>query len=165
MPFDVFADKFIDIYKTQFIATIGGGVLGALVGRARTLGPRISELETTGTFSMVALGACSYALIANSIAPTLLPLVSGISMGVGFLAGALIFRDSSALEGTTSAALVWTVASAGLAIGCGLYELGLSTMVYLSLLIWLHEHDYPDFRLLGIMKRKRRNKQKTSEDS
>ena len=163
MDIDFSFIKLADLFRTQAFAALGGGVLGAFVGRARTLGPKINELETTGTFSLVALGACTYGQIANSVPPTIMPIVSGTCMGVGFLAGSLITRDSESLEGTTSAALIWTVASAGLAVGCSIYELATVDLIYLSFIVWLHEHDYPDFRLLGIMKRKRRSPRAASK--
>ena len=147
-------DLLLDFYLYLLFAAVGGGVIGAVVGRARTLGPRINEIETIGTFGMVALGACTFGLIATHVPTSLAPMVSGISTGIGFLAGTMIFRNSENLEGTTTAALVWTLASAGLAVGCGLLELALANVCYLAWLLWLHEQEYPDFRFLGIVRKR-----------
>ena len=45
----------------------------------------------------------------------------GVISGIGFLGGGAIMRQGMNIKGLTSAAIIWTAASLGLAIGAGLY--------------------------------------------
>ena len=54
-------------------------------------------------------------------------VAAGIVVGVGFLGAGAIIRGQAGVTGLTTAASIWVVAGVGLAVGCGLYLLGLIT--------------------------------------
>ncbi len=57
-------------------------------------------------------------------------IAAGVVVGVGFLgAGTILHGEGGIVAGLTTAATVWTVAAIGLAIGSGLYLVGVVTSV------------------------------------
>ncbi len=52
-------------------------------------------------------------------------VISGIISGVGFIGGGTILRESE-VKGLTSAATIWMTSALGIAVGCGLWQLGLA---------------------------------------
>ncbi|MGB3652897.1 MAG: MgtC/SapB family protein [Rivularia sp. (in: cyanobacteria)] len=52
-------------------------------------------------------------------------VISGIISGVGFIGGGTILRQSE-VKGLTSAATIWVTSALGIAVGCGLWQLGLA---------------------------------------
>jgi putative Mg2+ transporter-C (MgtC) family protein len=85
-----------------------------------------------GTFTYVAVGACTLAITAvswNSENP--LPLLSAIVTGIGFLGAGAMIRAGERIIGATTAAGIWLFAIFGLTIGTGEYLLG--GLMYLSM--------------------------------
>ena len=65
-------------------------------------------------------------------------IASGVISGIGFLGGGAIMKTGLNIRGLTSAAVIWTSASMGLAIGAGLYiQVGVSLFLVLVLLVGL----------------------------
>ncbi len=61
-------------------------------------------------------------------------IAAQIVSGVGFLGAGIIFRDKGAVRGLTTAAGIWTTSAVGMAIGSGMYALGLFVSVMIVLL-------------------------------
>ena len=59
-------------------------------------------------------------------------VISGIISGVGFIGGGTILRQSE-VKNLTSAATIWVSAALGIAVGCGLWQLGLAG----ALIAWI----------------------------
>jgi putative Mg2+ transporter-C (MgtC) family protein len=59
-------------------------------------------------------------------------VISGIISGVGFIGGGTILRGTQ-IKGLTSAATIWVSATLGIAVGCGLWKLGLAG----ALITWI----------------------------
>lgn len=59
-------------------------------------------------------------------------VISGIVSGVGFIGGGTILRESE-VKGLTSAATIWMTSALGIAVGCGLWQLGLAG----ALITWI----------------------------
>ena len=61
--------------------------------------------------------------------------------GISFLGAGVIFKNGSAIRGLTTAAVLWFTAGIGLAVGAGLFWIGIAAalMVFI-LLIVLHRH-------------------------
>lgn len=108
-------------------------VFGALVGWERERKARPAGLRT---HILVALGSAGFTLVAMQmiddflVTPgTPLPIdpakiIAGIVGGVGFLGAGSIFRSKDGgIEGMTTAAGIWVVASVGVASGAGYYVL------------------------------------------
>ena len=68
-------------------------------------------------------------------------LAAQIITGVSFLGAGIIFRNGNTIKGLTTAAGIWATAGIGLAIGSGMYILGiLTTAVGAVIQIIMHRH-------------------------
>lgn len=57
-------------------------------------------------------------------------IAAGVVVGVGFLgAGTILHGEGGIVAGLTTAATIWTVAAIGLALGSGLYLIGVVTAI------------------------------------
>ncbi len=66
-------------------------------------------------------------------------MAQGIVTGVGFLGAGIIYFQRGMLKGLTTAAGIWAVSGIGMAIGGGMYVIGISaTVIVLLLQIILH---------------------------
>ena len=85
---------------------------------------------------LVSLGAATFVLIGIQIgtveesANSVSRIIQGITAGVGFLgAGEIITQVQQSgeikVQGLTSAAAIWVSAALGVAVGCGLWAIGL----------------------------------------
>lgn len=67
-------------------------------------------------------------------------IASLVVSGVGFLGAGVIFRNGSSIKGLTTAAGIWATAAVGLAIGSGLYVIGIvGTVVIVIIQILMHK--------------------------
>ncbi len=61
-------------------------------------------------------------------------MAQGIVTGVGFLGAGLIYLQRGAINGLTTAAGVWAVSGIGMAIGAGMYVVGISSAIIVLLI-------------------------------
>ena len=153
---------FLDALLVLLAASISGGVLGARIGRSTILGQSISELQTIGTFGVVMVGAALYGLLGHRVPPESYQLLAGTATGLGFLAGAVIFRSKLDVQGTTTAALLWSSSAIGNAFGFQQWDLAIAGTLFLLVMIWFHEHRYPDLRLIDELNARIRGKKSGS---
>ncbi len=117
-------------------------VLGGAVGIERSLAGKTAGMRT---YALVAMGSALFVIIADLVTRQYLALgirnfdplrvASQIVVGIGFLgAGLIIFKDHK-VSGLTTAAGVWVSSGIGMAVGYGLYTLGLFVSI-LTLLIF-----------------------------
>ena len=67
-------------------------------------------------------------------------IAAQIVTGVGFLGAGMIFIQKNAIIGLTTAAGVWATAGIGMAIGCGMYFLGIVSAVIIILVqLFIHK--------------------------
>lgn len=116
--------------------------LGGFIGWERERHGREAGVRTYGA---VALGACVFALIAAHVPSGNNPhvIAAGVVTGVGFLGAGVILREGGTIVGLTTAATLWSTASVGLAVGYGMYILG----ILVSILVFglLAVHDLPSW--------------------
>jgi putative Mg2+ transporter-C (MgtC) family protein len=97
-------------------------VLGGLVGLEREWNHKSAGVRTN---LLICMGAAFFTLLSAVLAGDLSPnkgqVASNIVQGIGFLGAGLILHNKSRINGLTSAASVWVVASIGMACGAGLY--------------------------------------------
>ncbi len=112
-----------------FIATL----LGAIIGYERKLRVKEAGLRT---HAIVSLGACLMMLVSifafedgdkGRIA-------AQIVSGVGFLGAGMIMFKRQSVHGLTTAAGIWVTAGIGMAIGAGMYVLGVGGAVLVILI-------------------------------
>lgn len=67
-------------------------------------------------------------------------IAAQIVTGVGFLGAGMIFIQKNAIVGLTTAAGVWATAGIGMAIGCGMYFLGIvSSVIIIIVEMFIHK--------------------------
>eukprot|EP00441_Pelagodinium_beii_P018321 CAMPEP_0197665686 /NCGR_PEP_ID=MMETSP1338-20131121/60120_1 /TAXON_ID=43686 ORGANISM="Pelagodinium beii, Strain RCC1491" /NCGR_SAMPLE_ID=MMETSP1338 /ASSEMBLY_ACC=CAM_ASM_000754 /LENGTH=224 /DNA_ID=CAMNT_0043244565 /DNA_START=77 /DNA_END=751 /DNA_ORIENTATION=+ len=99
-------------------------VLGALIGLERRESNRGAGIRT---MSLVSLGACIFTLgsmfaFEDGTQKWDASRVSAaLPSGVGFLGGALIFKDAGTIKGLTTACGVWLSCAVGMVCGGGMY--------------------------------------------
>lgn len=121
------------------IRIIASMILGAIIGIDRGAKKRGGGARTTMT---VCLGATMVMLIEQffqymypgETEPT--RMAAQVISGVGFLGAGSILISGHQIKGLTSAASIWTCASIGLAVGCGLVDL--AVILTLLWVIGLH---------------------------
>ena len=81
-------------------------------------------------------------------------LAAQIISGVSFLGAGIIFRNGNSVKGLTTAAGIWATAGIGLAIGAGMYIIGIfSTAVVAAIQIIMHKITIgADAMVLGHLK-------------
>ncbi len=68
-------------------------------------------------------------------------IASNVITGVGFLGAGVIFVRDISIKGLTTAAGIWTTASVGLAIGAGMYTVGIgATIVMIIFQLFFHKY-------------------------
>lgn len=101
-----------------FIAAL----LGAIVGLERELRDQDAGV---GTFALVGLGACAFAIMSYYMADApgsdKTRIAASVASGIGFLGAGIILHRRNQIKGLTTAAALWTVSGVGLAVGFGLY--------------------------------------------
>jgi len=133
-------------------------LLGFLIGLERELAGRPAGVRT---HALAALGAATFALISVEAFPGSDParVAAGVVTGLGFLGAGMIMKDggNQGVQGLTTAAGIWAVGAVGLAVGSGLYLLGVSSAVLVGLLL-------ASERLLNSAERLERRRQKRSKE-
>lgn len=70
----------------------------------------------------------------NNIRVDVSRVAAGIVTGVSFLGAGTIFMRKESVNGLTTAAGIWAVAAVGMAIGCGMYTVGITLTVLITLI-------------------------------
>ena len=91
------------------------------------------------TMALIAAGSCMFTglglipFFGKTVDPT--RIAAQIVTGVGFLGAGSILRLGEDVRGLTTAAMIWVVASLGMAVGFGFYALAIVTgaMVIITL--------------------------------
>jgi putative Mg2+ transporter-C (MgtC) family protein len=100
---------------------------GAIIGWERETKSKPAGLRTN---MLVCFGSALVVLIPIQIGAAEQNLdvlgraISGVISGIGFIGGGTILRNSR-VQGLTSAAAIWVSSALGIAVGCGLWLLGL----------------------------------------
>ena len=116
-------------------------ICGASIGYERSLRQKEAGLRT---HIILALGAClamivskyGFADIAEMGAMKTSDgarIAAQVISGVGFLGAGVIFVRGGSVKGLTTAAGIWTTSSVGLAIGAGIYEVGVIATFFMVL--------------------------------
>lgn len=69
-------------------------------------------------------------------------IASQIVSGVSFLGAGVIFHSNNGVKGLTTAAGIWATAGIGMAVGSGMYVMGIVTTIIIIMFQWfVHKHD------------------------
>ena len=67
-------------------------------------------------------------------------IAAAVVSGIGFLGAGAIFRNKNAVKGLTTAAGLWATAGIGLAVGSGMYWLGIVAAAIICIMQYLMHH-------------------------
>ena len=124
------------------IRVMAAAVLGAAIGYERDVRTKSAGIRT---HVLVALGSALFMIISiygfkDVKQFDAARVAAGVVTGIGFLGGGIIIKlQKSHIIGLTTAAGLWVTAAIGLAVGCGMFELGiLCTVVTIICLEAMH---------------------------
>ena len=139
-------NDYILIQLEYIVRVLVAGFCGAMIGYERK-----NKLKEAGirTHFIVALTSALIIIISKygfydivgtpGIGLDPARVAAQVVSGVGFLGAGLIFIRNQSISGLTTAAGMWATAGIGLAIGCGLYLLGIvSSIIILIAQFLLH---------------------------
>jgi len=106
-----------------------------------------------GTFSFVAIGACSLGVTAMLISPdSPFGLLAAIVSGIGFLGAGALIRSSDRVFGFTTAASIWILSIFGLTMGIGEFLVG--GILYASIWVILGVDKILEIKGIGTYQKK-----------
>jgi putative Mg2+ transporter-C (MgtC) family protein len=111
-------------------AIIAGGLIGWTHIRVHrdNVGFRTYAAVCMAAAGFTSMSAFLY-LVTGADAP--LNDIAAIADGVGFISGAVIYKDLKRIRGLSTGATLWATASVGAAIGLGMLLIGLTVTVFL----------------------------------
>lgn len=118
-----------DIYYI-LLKLVAAILLGGAIGVERTVVHKNAGIRT---YSLVAMGSALFVVISQLVGQQYtgainfdpLRVASQIVVGIGFLGAGLIIFQENKLQGLTTAAGLWVAGGVGMAVGFGLFALGL----------------------------------------
>jgi uncharacterized membrane protein YhiD involved in acid resistance len=120
---------------TALLRIVLAGFLGGLIGLERELAGKAAGIRTYG---LVGVGSAMFTVVAiyGFGAPEYASRIIGsIIIGIGFLGAGTILHTKVNIVGLTTAAGLWVVAGVGMAIGSGLYLIGVGAGVTVFILL------------------------------
>ena len=112
------------------------GILGAIIGldreyRAKEAGYRTHFLVSLGSALIMIVSQYGFQEIIKENSVTLDPsrVAAQVVSGIGFIGAGTIILQKQIARGLTTAAGIWATAGIGLAVGAGMYAIGIATTV------------------------------------
>ena len=123
--------------NTEFILRLFiAGILGSIIGldreyRAKEAGYRTHFLVALGSALIMIVSQHGFSEILDTPNVNLDPsrIASQVVTGIGFIGAGTIILHKQIVRGLTTAAGIWATSGIGLAIGAGMYELGISATI------------------------------------
>ena len=125
------------IMTTEFILRLFlAGIMGAVIGldreyRAKEAGYRTHFLVSLGSALIMIVSQHGFGEILDTPNVNLDPsrIASQVVTGIGFIGAGTIILHKQIVRGLTTAAGIWATSGIGLAIGAGMYTLGISATI------------------------------------
>ena len=122
---------------TEFILRLFlAGIMGAVIGldreyRAKEAGYRTHFLVSLGSALIMIVSQHGFGEILDTPNVNLDPsrIASQVVTGIGFIGAGTIILHKQIVRGLTTAAGIWATSGIGLAIGAGMYTLGISATI------------------------------------
>jgi len=109
----------------EIIRLLVAAVLGGAVGLERELNHKPAGIRTN---MLICLGAALFTILSYEMASAFggdhTRIAAQIIPGIGFIGAGVVIRERGTVIGITSAATIFVVASIGMAVGAGLYGIG-----------------------------------------
>jgi putative Mg2+ transporter-C (MgtC) family protein len=105
-------------FSTFAIRIVVAFLLGIAIGLERQYRQRMAGLRTN---ALVAVGAALFSSISILMGPNVnqTQIAAYVVSGIGFLAGAVIFKEGFTISGLNTAATMWATAAVGTMCGSG----------------------------------------------
>lgn len=136
MPLDFDLNTLLnDPQMTALLRIVIAGMVGGLIGLERELAGKAAGIRTYG---LVGVGSAMFTVVAIYGFGTpdyASRIVGSIIIGIGFLGAGTILHTKLNIVGLTTAAGLWVVAGVGMAIGSGLYLIGIGAGVTVFILL------------------------------
>lgn len=155
---------------------VAAGICGAIIGLERS--KRLKEAGVR-THCVVAVAAALIMVLSKHGFADLgvgdpARLAAQIVSGIGFLGAGVIFKNGNVVRGITTAAGIWAVSAIGMALGAGMYIIGIFTTAFMILVQFiLHKiplandaHNTSELKIVMVDTEKSREflKRKLKED-
>lgn len=122
---------------TEFVLRLFiAGILGSIIGldreyRAKEAGYRTHFLVSLGSALLMIVSQHGFGGILDTPNVNLDPsrIASQVVTGIGFIGAGTIILHKQTVRGLTTAAGIWATSAIGLAVGAGMYELGISATI------------------------------------
>ncbi len=137
---------------SDVISLLAAAFLGGVIGLERELRGKPAGLRTN---IIICLGSCIFTIISTSLSGSDPGRIAAqVVTGIGFLGAGAIIHSGIGIQGLTTAAGIWIVASIGMACGARMYFLAF-VAAFLTLIALL---------LLSPLERKFRKDQTGRDD-
>ncbi len=147
---EYFNSQFSAIQTLEFFfRVLLAGIFGAAIGFERTrrfkeAGIRTHVIVCAAASLMMVISKYGFAdmvgpggVIGDTRGTDPARLAAQVISGISFLGAGVIFKNGSTVKGLTTAAGIWATAGIGLAVGAGMYWLGLFSTVMIAALQYL----------------------------
>lgn len=134
--FESLDPQHIMIQLEYFLRIVTACLLGLIIGherknRNKSAGIRTHAIVAMGAALIMVVSKYGFKDIPNYDAAR---VAAQVVSGVGFLGAGLIFVRNNLVSGLTTAAGVWATAGVGLALGSGMYEVGIASALLIIIL-------------------------------
>ena len=127
----------IELYLEEIAQVVCAFVVGAIIGMEREFRSKPAGFRT---MILICVGSCLYTIISKEAgggSPD--RIASNIVTGIGFIGAGVIFKEGITVNGLTTAALIWTTAALGMAIGYNNYPLTLVVALMVIIVLFVLE--------------------------
>lgn len=131
-------------------------LLGMVIGIERILAHKTAGMRT---YALVSMGAALFVIISQATAKITLgegftdsnifQIPAAIVSGIGFLGAGLMIWHDHTLTGVTTATSIWVCAGIGMAVGFGLFALGITATLltlFVFTVLWFVEEYIKKFQ-------------------
>ncbi len=138
--------QYLDFFARIFVACLCGAAIGLERSkRLKSAGLRThivvccaaALMMIVSKYGFMDLTAASGEMLHGTRGADAARIAAQVVSGISFLGAGVIFKHGASVKGLTTAAGIWATAGIGLAIGAGMYVIGLFAMVVIVLIQFL----------------------------
>ena len=127
----------IDLYLEEIAQVTCAFVIGAIIGMEREFRSKPAGFRT---MILICVGSCLYTILSKEAGSYSTDrIASNIVTGIGFIGAGVIFKEGITVNGLTTAALIWTTAALGMAIGYNNYPLAIVVSIMVVIILFVLE--------------------------
>lgn len=138
-----------DYLLRVLVAALCGTVIGyEREARLKKAGIRTHTILAMAASLMVVISKYGFfdVVVYDSVQLDASRVAAGVVTGVGFLGGGIILNRKSNISGITTSAGIWATLGIGMAIGAGMWVLGIGSTAMLVVLQYLFHHSMHFFK-------------------